>query len=54
MADPCSITTTASMAFLHQVIAGVGLLSLGANIFMVKLMWGDFKKKHHINGKDRD
>jgi hypothetical protein len=50
LADPCTFTTTAAMSIMHEVIMGLGGASLVINVFMVRLMWADYKKRHHING----
>lgn len=50
IADPCTLTVSSTMELVHQVIMGLGGASLVVNLFMVRLMWGDYKKKHHING----
>lgn len=53
MSDPCTFTTTDAMQKLHEailVLSGTTLTGVAIVLFKVRLMWGDYKKRHRING----
>lgn len=41
------------MSLLHEGIGAGVLMTLGGIGLMLKLIWGDYKKRHHINGSDK-
>lgn len=53
--QPCSATYTDGMKELHRWILSVGsvtaLMTLGVIADRLRMMWADYKKKHHINGE---
>lgn len=55
---PCQATFTDSMRELHQWIIGVGsvtaIMTAGVVLDRLRMMWGDYKKKHRINGDSKD
>lgn len=56
MTEPCSAEVTDSMIQLHRMLVeGVGvtsLITLGILLDRLRLMWGDYRKRHRINGGD--
>lgn len=51
---PCTATVTDGMQELHRWIVAVGgvtaLMTLGVLLDRLRMMWGDYRKKHKING----
>lgn len=51
---PCTSTVTDSMREAHRwIITGVGVtVFMTAGIFVerLRMMWGDYKKRHKVNG----
>lgn len=54
MSEPCSAPITDSMREVHRwLITGVGvtvIMTAGILIERLRMVWGDYKKRHHING----
>ena len=38
------------MSYLHEFLGAGVLMTLGGVGLMIRMMWGDYRKRHRING----
>lgn len=54
MTEPCTTTTTDLMLTLHKWLVGgitaTTLMTIGVAVDRLRMLWGDYRKRHRING----